>query len=87
MTQNEIYNASATIANYCAETIDEEGTIQEIGHLIQAACQSDSIAFGEWLPRNAQPITNNPNWIYNKDRKEYTTSDLYDIFHKENQGK
>lgn len=47
---------------------------------ITTACQEDAIAFGVWLPRNAQPISNNRNWIYNKDRKEYTTAQLYAIY-------
>ena len=39
-----------------------------------------AIAFAEWLPRHAQPITINQNWILNLDKKEYTTEQLYEIF-------
>ena len=47
----------------------------------------ESVAFAEWLTYSAQPKSISKQWwILNADRKEYTTSQLFDLFKKESNG-
>lgn len=79
MTQTEIRIQIGNIIDIVGYNKFNEAQNKALS-LVATACQSDSIAFGEWLPRNAQPISNNRNWIYKKDRKEYTTAKLYALY-------
>lgn len=45
--------------------------------------KEDVIGFAEWLPIRAQPKSiSKTQWVLNEDRKEYTTSQLYELYNQ-----
>jgi hypothetical protein len=85
MTQEEIKDKAEQIAKYATIHVDANGAKNKITKLVSTACKDDSVAFGEWLGKECR--RNNPEgWYFWKTGNFFKTSELYDIFHTENEG-